>query len=145
MSKMKPFRTDYTFETPEEAIEFYQNEVGEMVGDGAAAFLSMVADYDEDAVFNVQPGVMTHYIAVARPQDRNAWAFIKPDKIVLRVGHPRNAEALTELFEEIERATPMTRGTWNDVEIALEHGGSDAADYALVFAAAHAAPREAVN
>ena len=101
----KLFRTPHTFDTPEEAINYFtENRVEgvEELPPEVCDFLAAVAVYDPEVVFNVQPGFSTHYIAVAQPTDRRAWFYAKPDGVMFCVGDARNVEAILDTWDEAQ-------------------------------------------
>lgn len=139
--KLKPFRTEHTFENYRDAVTFYEQETGKKLPDVCSEFLRLVHDYDDAAVFNVQPGYSTNYITMAHLDDRRPWAFVQSTQIAVPVAHSRNVEALMDLFPgAVTRPGTLTKNTMRDAYLVLERFDPDAAQFAIAIAAAHAAP-----
>lgn len=142
---MKPFTTHNDFGDPEEAAQFYETETGDVLPVTVREFLATVAAYDPEAVFNVQPGVVTNYVTAAHRGDRGGWFYAKPTGIAFRVGHWRNAEALLDAFGELEEDPAIMAGSHLAeafVWVAPEHATSPGALLALRLAAAWAVPND---
>jgi hypothetical protein len=101
MSKPRLFRTPHLFDTPEEAIEFFEaNRVEgvESLPSEVRDFLCWLPEYEPDLKFNVQPGFKTHYVTCAVPGERYAWLYAKPSGVTFQTGDPRNVEAVLDMW-----------------------------------------------
>ena len=148
MSTAKLFRATAVFATPSEAVANFNLERVEGVdpiGDEVAAFLETVPEYDPDAVYAVQPGFKTHYVAVARPDDHHPWCFAKPGGVTFQVGDPRNTEAIFDMWGSPQLEVParlLPTDVWFAPEELLEDGVPIAAvDLCLRLAARWAVHR----
>lgn len=139
----KPFTTKNLFAAPEAAISFYETQTGNTLCPSVREFLACVAEYDPEAVFNVQPGFATNYVTAARRGDRAGWFYAKPDGIAFRVGHWRNVEALLDTFDELEPEPGLAQGSHRAasfVWVTAEHATCGGAQLALRMSAAWAVP-----
>jgi len=140
MAGTKPFTTDFIYDNPDDAIDFYQQEVGTMFPDQVIDFLYMVDERYPDALYAVQPSFISNFIAVAREGDRRSWAFVKPTGAAIWVAHSRNADALIQMHPELSAPVNLTRSTRQFVDVGATDADGDGAEVALVFAASHARP-----
>lgn len=142
MEKIKPFTTEHTWRDPDNAMDFYEEKVGAEFPDEVVDFLYHVAEVYPDALYNVQPGYSTNYVAVARKGDRRSWMFVKPDKVSVWVAHSRNADALRGAFPELREPETLTKHTRQFVDIDGASADSEGLMVAVEFAACHARPLE---
>lgn len=143
--KIKPFTTLNTWDNPTDAMEFYEQHVPmePKFGENVADFLFWIEETFPEALYNVQASPMTNYLAIARPGDRRAWAFVHPERTSIWVAHERNGIALTGLFPELFFVAPpnlLTRNTRQFVDVLTEDLTMEGAEVALALAAAHAVP-----
>ena len=122
MSRPELFRTTFTFDDPADAVAFYdanraEPDVMEEMPDEILAFLELVAEYDERAVYNVQPAWRSHYIAAANPDDHHAWFFAKPHGVSFALGDERNVAAVLSMWGDPETVPQkiMPTDVWFDV------------------------------
>jgi len=138
MSAPKLFRTPYTFDTPDGAIDFFEAnraEGVESLPESVRLFLHDVAAYDSEAVYNVQPGLKTHYITAARPDDRFAWFYAKPGGVTFCVGHSRNVDAVLDYWGEAKEPAKENI-LLTDVLFQLDEMDSPGVEFCLRLSAA---------
>ncbi len=148
MSRPPLFRTDFTFADPGEAVEFYNSHRVEpdkmkAIGRKVLKFLEAVAEYDDRAVFNVQPALRQHYIAAASPDDHHPWFFAKPHGVVFTLGDPRNVAAVLSMWGEPHQVPQKLMPT--DVWFDLSELGTAGAVFCLRLSAEWAAWRTAAG
>jgi len=138
------FRTPFVFNTAEDAVAFFnENRVDgvDPIPDEVLEFLGTVQDFDEDArfMFNVQPSLLTHYVAVACPRDHHATLYAKPGGVVFQVGDARNVRAIYEMWGEPQIELPqklMDTDVWfAPEELFLDGELAPAVEFSLILAA----------
>jgi len=140
MQKIRPFTTEHTWKDPDNAIDFFEEQVKTEFPEPVIDLLYAVADRYPDALFNVQPSFMTSFIAVAREGDRRCWAFVRPEVVAIFTGHSRNADVLRDLFPALEVPENLTRGSRSFVDVKPESAMEDGVLVAMDFAAKHSRP-----
>ena len=139
--KIKPFTTEHTWEDPDNAIDFYEEQMKVKLPEPVIDFLYAAADLYPDALYNVQPAFTTNYIAIARKGDRRPWAYAKPEKLAIWVAHSRNADTLCELFpEELFHPENQSKASREFVDVPADRAAGEGAEMALAFASRFASP-----
>jgi len=133
------FKTPYLFSDPREAVDFFnanrEPELDAITGP-VAHFLVRVAEYDPEALFNVQTGYKSHYVMAAREGDHHGWLFAKPTGLAFDLGHERNVEAMMDMWPEQALEPPYELAMPRDVWFEPAGLGSLAAEVCLRIAAA---------
>lgn len=140
MSKPPLFRTPHTFQDAGSAVEFFNSERAEGVdpiGEDVLEFLESIHEYDSEAVYNVQPGFRTFYVAVAHPEDHHPWFYAKPDGVVFQLGDERNVEAVLDMYGRPQEDPPQKLMD-TDVWFSPDELGSPAVEFCLRLAASWA-------
>jgi hypothetical protein len=138
----RPFTTEFIYDDPDNAIDFYEEQVGVKFPEAVVDFLYAAAEMYPDALFCVQPAIISNFIAIAREGDRRSWAFVKPTHVSVWVAHSRNADALIEMYPELHIPENLTRSTRQFVDVDGDKASEGGAEVALGFAASHARPVE---
>ena len=140
MQTRRPFTTNHIYSNPDDAIDFYEQQVEAKFPDPVVDFIYTVAELYPDALFGVQPAIISNFIAIAREGDRRSWAFVKPDHISIWVAHSRNADALIDMHPELYPPQNLTRSTRQFVDVDGGDADKEGPEAAIAFAASHARP-----
>jgi hypothetical protein len=138
---IRPFKSVHTFTDPDEALDFFEEQVGGEFPDSVANLLYQVAEEYPDALFNVQPAYATNYVAVAHEGDRRSWMFIRPERLSIWTGHAKVAKVLLGSFgDALKPPANPTRGTRQYVDVSPDDADDEAVLLALRFASEFAEP-----
>ena len=122
MSKPPLWRTPHIFDDPADAVEYYNSHRAEpdsmaLMPEAILDFLLYVQDYDDRAVYNVQPAFRSHYIAAANPDDHHVWLYAKPNGVSFALGDERNVAAVLSMWGDPDHVPQKILPTdvWFDV------------------------------